>query len=87
MRSNRLHSQYIAVPTEAGDRANCDWCDNADLAPRLARRGVAQVHLEDGPIECRQRIADAPGVMGERAGINNDRRAPSTSAVNSGYQL
>ena len=54
---------------------------DADVPPRLARVGVGDVDLDLGPVERSERVVDRPGVVGERTGVDDDRRAPPAGGV------
>ena len=69
------------MTAEADDRPLGDGRHDARVAPRLAGVGVRQVQLDDGTVERGQRVVDAPRVVRERAGIDDDRRAPPAGAV------
>ena len=54
---------------------------DAGVSPRFAGVRIRDVDLDDGPVERGERIVDRPGVVGERAGVDDDRRAPPAGVV------
>ena len=73
-----LDRQPVAEAAEAGDGPVGHGGHHRGVAPRLARRGVREVELDDDPVESRQGVVQGPGVVREGAGVDDRwrRRAP-----------
>ena len=69
----RRDGQLVADHPEPDDRAGRDGADDARVPPRLARVRVGDVDLDDRSVERGERVVDAPRVVGERAGVDDDR--------------
>src|ERR671919_367946 len=67
-----LDRQRVAVAAEAGDRAGGHRGHDRRVAPRLPGVGVGDVELDHRPVEHGQGVVEPPGVMGERAGVDDD---------------
>ncbi len=72
-----------AVPggTEAGHRGGHVGRDHGVVAPVLARLGVGDVELDLHAFEGGERVGERERVVRERAGVDDDRRAPPASVV------
>ena len=61
--------------------------DHRGVAPRLAGVRVRQVQLDDRTVEGGQGVVDRPGVVGERAGVDDDGGAAAAGRVDGLDQL
>ena len=57
------------------------------VPPRLAGVGVGEVQLDDRAVERGERVVERPRVVGERAGVDDDGRAPAPRGVDRVDQL
>src|SRR4029077_13959470 len=84
---NRADRQLVAVGTEGGDRAGGDGGERAGAPPGLAGVGVGEVQLDHRAVKRGERVVQAPGVVGERAGVDDDGVAAAACGMDPLDQL
>ena len=76
-----LEGQPVAVAAEADDAARSPPARPRCVPPRLAGVRVGEVQLDDRAVERGERVVDAPGVVGEGAGVDDDGGAAAAGRV------
>jgi len=85
LRGDRVQGEHVGVETEAGDDPARGRGDHRVVAESLAGGDVGDVHLDERRGAHLHRVHERVGVVGEGAGVQDDRRAAVAGLVHPGH--